>query len=327
MTTLSSPSPSPSYNRSLNFYTLELSKSHPELLVAALENALVTVHKVTGAIEILAGEPEGYGYVEGVGRAARFWPIRGISQLEYKYILSDYYNSCLRSVDYTSNETQTFAGRCRSPGSTDGSLVSARFIRHAGMTRDPGNPDVIYLVEYHKLKKIDLAIETVRTLPSSIHFHGTGITMNPAGGLLVTSWHGVVQYNFNGSAQWLTNSRWGRGCNQCNISLPAFYYPEGLRFITPEVLLVADGADRLKLIDLTSEIVTTIGPWYPYGDGPFQDITLSMPHSIAVDNSYIYIGERAYRGGGVRKLAYYTGTSSFLHRFNKMQCYLPKMLQ
>ena len=325
MTTLSSPSPSPSYNRSLNFYTLELSKSHPELLVAALENALVTVHKVTGAIEILAGEPEEYGYVEGVGRAARFRSILGISQLEYKYILSDNGNQCLRSVDYISNEAQTFAGLCGQQGDADGSLVSARFYRPSGMTRDPGNPDVIYLIDSPKLRKIDLAIETVRTLPGSIHVLGTGITMDPAGGLLVTSSHGVKQYNFNGSAQWLTNSGGGLGCNQCNISSAKFIFPEGLRFITPEVLLVADGWNGLRLIDLTSEIVTTIGPWRGQ-DGPYQDITLSCPHSIAVDNSYIYIGECADRGGGVRKLAY-TGTISFLHRFNKMQCYLPKMLQ
>ena len=119
--------------------------------------------------------------------------------------------------------------------------------------------------------------------------------------------------------------RGGVGCNQCDISSASFGTPEGLRFITPEVLLVADGGDRLKLIDLTSETVTTIGPWLGQ-DGPFQDITLSDPYSIAVDNSYIYIGECADRGGGVRKLAY-TGTISFLHRFNKMQCYLPKMLQ
>ena len=84
---------------------------------------------------------------------------------------------------------------------------------------------------------------------------------------------------------------------------------------------------QTERIDLTSEIVTTIGPWYPYQDGPYQAIMLSRPHSIAVDNSYIYIGERADRGGGVRKLAYYRGTISFLHRFNEMQCYLPKMLQ
>jgi len=87
--------------------TLELSEQHPDLLVAALRHAIVTIHNVTGAIEIIAGEPEEAGYVESVGSG--------------------------------------FAGLCGSRESADGSLLLARFDNPRGLMRDLSNPDVIYL--------------------------------------------------------------------------------------------------------------------------------------------------------------------------------------
>jgi len=276
--------------------------------VAGSSNALITIHKFAGVIEILAGEPEESGYVEGVGRTARFNAIYGISQLEYKYILSDYGNHCLRSVDYISNETQTFAGACLSWGTADGSLVSARFASPSGMTRDLGNPDVIYLVELRALRKIDLLAETVITLPGSNLPSGYiyGVTMSPAGNLFITSLHGIMQFNLNETVQWLTgNTTQGAACDECDISSARFSGPVGLRFITPKVLMVADyNNHKLRLVNLTSGIVTAIGAGEGYQDGPYQDSKLISPYSIAIDSSSIYIGAVTAIDGSVRKLAY-----------------------
>jgi len=308
------------YPRPLYFSALELSEQHPDLLVAGQENAIVTIHKVTGAIEILAGEPYLQGYVEGVGRAARFNYISGIAQLKYKYILSDVENHCLRSMDYLSNETQTFAGLCGSPGRADGSLLLAGFDFPQGMTRDLGSLDVIYLIDYRALRKIDLSAETVVTLSGSSNWlpfpsslYRTGITMNAAGGLLITSWHGVIQYNFNETIQWVTgNTKAGAACAECDISSASFSSPSDLRLITPEVLLVADtGNHKLRLVNLTSGIVTAIGAGQGHQNGPYQDSKLDSPMSMAVDSSFIYIGEFNNAMHSVRKLAY-TGRCHFL---------------
>ena len=311
MTTLSSYPPPQVY-----FSILELSEQHPDLLVAAMSHAIVTIHKVTREIRILAGEPALSGYVEGVGRAARFYTILGVAQLEYKYILSDRVNNCLRSVDYLSNETQTFAGLCGSRGTADGSLLLARFYSPRGMMRDLGNPDVIYLADYLALRKIDLSAETVITLPSSYlsSAYRTGITMSPAGSLFVSSYHGVIQYTLNETIRWLTGSTIASvpPCEQCDISSARFNYPSQLRFITPEVLLMADTSNyKLRLINLTSGVVTAIGAGQGYQNGHYQNSKLLSPYSIAVDNSFIYIGENTASGGGVRELAY-TGGCDFL---------------
>ena len=298
-----------SYPGSIVFYAVESSERDPDLVVAALQHALVTVHKVTRVIRVLAGQPEEYGYVEGVGRAARFQSIYGIAQLENEYILSDADNKCLRSVDYLSDETQTFAGLCRSYSNVaDGSFVSARFLGPGGMTRDLVNPTVIYLVDDNALRKIDLSAETVITLPGSrlSSRYRNGIAMSPAGGLLVTSQNGIIEFNVNEILRWLTGGATsGSACDQCDISSAKFYYPEGLRFITPEVLLVADRYNhQLRMINLTSRLVTAIGTGRGYQDGPYQDSRLYYPQSIAVDKSSIYIGESTGLSGGVRKLAY-----------------------
>lgn len=303
MTTLSS------YPGNLYFNTLEPSERHPDLLVAGLQSALVTVHKGSGVIEILAGEPAAHNYKEGVGRAARFRYIMGIAQLEHEYILSDRINCCLRSVDYLSHETQTFAGLCGSQGTADGSLVSARFHLPRGMARDLIKPTVIYVVDYKALRKIDLSTEMVLTLPGSYLSSGYtfGITVNPADGLLVTSRHGVMQYKLNETVQWLTGSvNIGPACDECGISSARFHSPRGLRFITSTVLLVADTFNKLRLINLTTGVATAIGAGKGYQDGPYQNSQFHHPHSIAVDNSFIYIGERtgSLGDGGIRKLAY-----------------------
>ena len=295
----------------LYFYTMELSLHATNVLVAGMRDALVHIDKVTGAIEILAGEPAEWGYVEGVGREARFALITGIAQLEHEYILSDSNNHCLRSVNYLSKETQAFAGLCEAEGTADGSLVSARFMSPHGLMRDPSNHNAIYLVDDKVLRKIDLSAETVITLPGShLSVFSDGITMNPAGGILVTSEHGVMQYTLNETVQWLTGkTTQGTACDECDIALAKFFRPVGLRFITPEVLLVADRYNhKLRLVNLTSRRVTAIGAGEGRQDGPYQDSKLHIPQSIAVDNSFIYIGEDAAQGGGVRKLAY-TGMS------------------
>ena len=290
-------------------------------LVAGVANALVTVHKVTGVVEILAGEVHAAGYVEGVGRAARFTRITGIAQLENEYIVSDYGSKCLRSVNYFTHKTETFAGRCGTGGTDDGSLLSARFESPRGITKDPGNPNVIYLLNRVALRKIDRSANTVITLPGKhLLNEPEGLAMNPAGGLLITSPHGVKQYDLNGMIAWLTgNDKEDAACDECMLLSARFDGPVGLRFITPEVLLVADRWNfKLRLVNLTSGIVTAIGAGKGHQDGPYQESKFQVPQGLAVDNSFIYIGEEPSAGGGVRKLAY-SGMCDFLHRFNQMQ--------
>ena len=265
------------------FFALQQDELNPDLIVCGVGNSLATVSKLTGEFITIAGDVNGtYGYVEGVGSQAQFSAVTGVSQTRTHYIVSDHFNSCVRSVWRNSHETSTFAGRCTSIGTNDGPLLAARLTRPYGLTKY--SDEIFYLCDDTSLRILDLVTGSLQTLP-----HQTqpaklyNSVIQPSGDLLISADHGVLQIMGN-KTQWVAGGlESGYGCENCSLSASSYTSPFGISVLTPTVLMVTHQYGGLQLIDIFSNTSHSIVlPKYP----------IAYTASLLVDHhtNTIYIG-------------------------------------
>jgi len=281
---------------SLVFWALQQDELNPDLIVCRVGSSLATVNKLTGEFITIAGDVNGkLDYVEGVGSLARFTFVTGLSQTRTHYIVSDYHNSCIRSVWRSSHETGTFAGRCTFNGTNDGALLTARITQPRGLTKY--NDEIIYLCDGVSVRIIDLSTGYLRTYlyqTQSSRLYNTII--QSSGELFISANHGVLRSKGHG-VQWVAGGpNTGTGCDNCSLSAASFHEPWGISFLTPSVLIMTNVYYRgLRLLNISSNTAHSIS--LP---------VLRDPTSLLVDHhsNTIYIGEWEKEGGGLRKLPF-----------------------
>jgi len=265
------------------FFALHQDELNPDLIVCGVGSSLATVNKLTGEFITIAGDENNTsGYVEGVGSQARFHWVAGVSQTRTHYIVSDHFNSCVRSVRRNSHKTSTFAGNCTFIGTNDGPLLAARLTRPYGLTKY--SDEIFYLCDDTSLRILDLVTGSLQTLP-----HQTqpaklyNSVIQPSGDLLISADHGVLQIMGN-KTQWVAGGlESGYGCENCSLSASSYTSPFGISVLTPTVLMVTHQYGGLQLIDIFSNTSHSIVlPKYP----------IAYTASLLVDHhtNTIYIG-------------------------------------
>jgi hypothetical protein len=131
-------------------------------LYVADSNVVRKIVIATRAVTTLAGNPNTFTTVDGVGTAASFGVVSGIVYDAGELYVSD--NDTIRKIDVATGAVTTFAGSAGSPGSTDGIGTAARFDVASGLVTDgAGN---LYVAEFKNatIRKIVLASGQVTTI-------------------------------------------------------------------------------------------------------------------------------------------------------------------
>jgi hypothetical protein len=117
----------------------------------------------TGVVSTIAGVVGEVGYIDGVGKRARFFIPEGITTDGENLYVSDTHNHSIRKIELDSGVVTTFAGLSGAPGFLDSTGTKARFSYPKGITTDGRN---LYLVDFgnHRVRKITLNTGVVTTL-------------------------------------------------------------------------------------------------------------------------------------------------------------------
>ena len=117
----------------------------------------------SSVVTTIAGVVGEVGYVDGVGKHARFFIPEGITTDGENLYVSDTHNHSIRKIELDSGVVTTFAGLSGAPGFLDSTGTKARFSYPKGITTDGRN---LYLVDFgnHRVRKITLNGGVVTTL-------------------------------------------------------------------------------------------------------------------------------------------------------------------
>jgi sugar lactone lactonase YvrE len=173
--------------------------SHPYATVAVgtilyvADSGNGTVRRVdttTGAVTTVAGGPWSYGDVDGVGSAASFEWITGITYLNGMLYVTDYSAHVIRSVDPSTGEVKLFAGQVDTRGGTDGAALGmATFYTPSGITTDGKD---LYVVEFYGERVRRIAMMTGQV---SLFAGGTDGSMDGTGPLAQFHYPWAISYS------------------------------------------------------------------------------------------------------------------------------------
>jgi DNA-binding beta-propeller fold protein YncE len=150
-------------------HALETSADGSTLYIADRSNRVLrALNLATGEVSTFAGTQYtgAVQVADGVGPAARFSGLGGITRVGGALYVADTFNHCLRKVDLSSREVTTVAGLCGTSGSTDGTGAAARFNTPQGLVAK-GN--YLYSTSFAGvMRRIDLATFAVDTVLGSL---------------------------------------------------------------------------------------------------------------------------------------------------------------
>jgi hypothetical protein len=145
----------------------------------------------SGVVTTIAGGVGEVGYVDGLGKQARFFIPEGITTDGENLYVSDTHNHSVRKIELDTGVVTTFAGLSGAPGFLDSAGTKARFSYPKGITTDGR---YLFIVDFgnHRIRKVALNGAVVTTLAGggagsledesgtmseSVHFnYPTGIT-------------------------------------------------------------------------------------------------------------------------------------------------------
>jgi len=133
-----------------------------------------TIRKITnGFVATLAGTAGSDGFSDGTGAAARFGDPYGIALLNNTtLVVTDRWNTCIRTVNTITGETKTIAGPKDGGISMhkDGTLADARFVNPRGVVVVAG---IIYVADENTIRRIDINANSVTTFAGNKNQFGT----------------------------------------------------------------------------------------------------------------------------------------------------------
>ena len=261
-----------SVNHELDIQFIHEDQFKPGNFILGLQTVMISLPLLdtdNRNVKVMAGNATKYGYKEGEGINAWFNELAGIIQTTSGFIVTDSFNHCLRLVEPIENATEnvqlwktsTYAGECETEGHTNGNLKNAKFVYPEGIVRQK---DVLYIAEYDskKIRRLHMIDNNVDTIHESLHLELAQLVIGKQRNeFYVTVPHGVIRVQ-DGKEAWVVG--WAKSKRQTKKSQftgAAFNGPQGIAWLTDQILLVADyEEDFIKLVDLESQEVTVICP-------------------------------------------------------------------
>ncbi len=159
--------------------------------VAAGGSAVRRIVIATGVVTTFAGNLGSVGHVDGVGTAALFNNLEGITTDGTSLYVTDRYYNDIRKIDIATAAVSAFVGDYTAypAGYADGAGTAARFNKPMGITTDGAS---LYVTEYTNqlVRKVDTATGAVTTLAGTQGSSGT--TDGTGAAAKFSSPHGIV---------------------------------------------------------------------------------------------------------------------------------------
>lgn len=296
---------------------------NPSNIIFADNSCLKTTNGKT--TELIAGSVTEMGYIEGVGRAARFEEVSGFASLSpTQLIVIDHGNHCVRLVDRLNQRTNPYVGSCMTNGDQDG--YDAKFAEPLSIILDAKNLSqfIIYDMGNNAFKTVAIRSKYTETLSkfSYVHYF-RGVTQHQTtGDLYITFEHGVAKYDYQSKAvtliagssrtpflkslynEKLLKSPTTKSASviyqysyqrKVELSKIKFDHPSGVAILSDQVLVVADTwYHQLRILELDTGTGWTIcsGAWPVWQSvgGGLSNCSLVVPYSLLVDGEKLYVG-------------------------------------
>jgi len=268
-----------------------------------------TVKKIviaTGAISTLAGVAGSEGHVDGVGAAARFEGLLGITTDGVNLFVSD--GNTIRKIVIATGVVSTLAGDPLQEGSADGVGSAARFDSPYGITTDGKNLYVADLDNY-TIRKIVIASGAVTTLAGA-----PGVLSGPVDGIgaaaRFSSVSGITTDGANlyvtevgavrkiviatGAVSTLAGTN-GGGTSADGVGAAArFGYLQGLTTDGTNLYVADFGANTIRKVVIATGAVTTLAGQVNIAgsaDGTGTAASFNSPSDITTDGKSLYVAE------------------------------------
>jgi hypothetical protein len=251
-----------------------------------------------GVLSTLAGSPNLYGYVDGVGAAARFYSPAFMSTNGAGLLLvADSGANTIRQVTATGVVT-TFAGQATQAGNVNGAGSVARFNNPESLLSDAaGN---FYVGDANGIRKVTASGQTTTAYSPS---GAIGLALNAKGNLYFTAYPNCAVQTIasDGSITVFAGSQFP-GYADGTGAAASFSGPFGIAMDAAGNLFVADTGNAAIRKITPSGVVTTFAgfPGNPPGtDGLGQAAGFTRPFAIAIDsNGTIFVTD----GNAIRKV-------------------------
>lgn len=262
----------------------------------------------------LAGQAGGLGNADGAGTAARFNLPLGVAadSLGNLYV-ADAANNTLRKIT-SAGLVSTVAGLAGSPGSANGTGITARFNYPEGVALSATGDIFLADTLNHTIRKVTTA-GVVTTFAGTAGLSGTnngsgaaarfngptGLTFDGAGNLYVadTGNHTLRKITPAGLVSTLAGSPGTPGSVDGAGNLASFSYPQGLAWDSAGKLFVADSGNQLVREVSSAGVVSTLaGQTGVAGsaDGSGTAASFNNPAAIATDNlGHLFVADQ-YNG-------------------------------
>lgn len=210
-------------------------------------------------IQLVAGDMDESGYVDGVGEKARFNSLRDVIRVRDGYLVSDYENHCLRYMVPAGNgelNVTSAVGKCEEIGDQDGTTETARFNGPYGLAHRDG---VFYVTDSQnrKIKRIVFEADTVETIHESDSYGLWYLVAGATTGEFHVTVRGGVLRVSNGGESMLVGKQ--NGFKDGQFSGAEFYSPQKTAELSSRYLLVADQwNNRIRVLDRQSQKVTSL---------------------------------------------------------------------
>lgn len=275
----------------------------------------------TNEVTTFAGTYRAFGFVNGVGAAARFNGPQGISyDGQGNLYVADTGNAAIRKIVIATGAVTTVVGipmvsggeTYGTTGYTDGPISTARFTRPTAAVFTGSGALYVLEAEYGVVRKIDLNAQIVSTVAGSYRApqqDGVGSAArfsDPMGAvydgqnaLYITDFAGIRKLELStNTVTTLAGGRsgFGSGFNDGIGEVAGFNGPQGIAYDGVDSLYVADmGGDTIRKISISTRAVTTfagtalmIGPW----DGVGNDAAFYWPRGITLDgNGSLFVAD------------------------------------
>jgi len=185
-------------------------------------------------------------------------------------------------------------------GDGEGALLTVRMTLSKGLTFDPRNENMAYLVTFSgDVYQLELDKEQIwQWHKSTTEAIARDIAVEPVTfNIIISTKCDLIQIK---DGRELKIQRTGNGIEELCSPI------SGFDFVTPSHLIAAGYyEERLIHFDLSAGEVQTICTGnYGYNDGWIDACELNNPEGVHALTDFIYIGETGSEGGGVRRLSY-----------------------
>ncbi|VVB57863.1 Right handed beta helix region [Candidatus Anstonella stagnisolia] len=253
---------------------IDIAESGNNLYVADASNYLVRqIDLTTNFSSLVAGALENPAYIEGVGASAHFYNTYSVAAGTDGYLyVADYSNNRIRKINLATNETSLVAGS--TSGYANGVGAAAKFSAPRGLSYDPAG--FLYVADEgnHRIRKIDLATNTVTLLSGSgtagyldganttARFYAPASTSLGTDGYLYvadSSNHRIRKVELSTGTASLVAGSGTAGYLEGIGAAARFYYPGGVAFGADGYLYVADTYDHcIRKIELSTNTTSLV---------------------------------------------------------------------